>query len=164
MVTLGSFSICSNIAAQTNTSSLRFIAEEIGLFISDKMGNVVNLRNDYVRVMDLDLFDLSLNLNDKVCNRIPRVDLRASNNVLHIRTCSDSARALTQLLTYFANDGDLAPNPDSTENVIPKSKDEETLLGNENISNLSKSQVDRVNSLVEEAMEDTLTGKSLNNS
>lgn len=123
----------------------------------------MNLRNDYIRVMDLDLFDLSLNLNDKLSNRMPRVDLRASNNVLHVRTCSDSARALTQLLTYFASDGDLAPNPENVENVnIVKSKDEESLLGNENVSYLSKSQVERVNSLMEEAMEDTLTGKIKN--
>lgn len=35
------------------------------------------------------------------------MDLRASNNILHIRTCPDSARALTELLSYFAGDGDL---------------------------------------------------------
>lgn len=157
LVSLGSFSMCSNIAAQTNTSTLRFIAEDLGLFISEKVGNVVDLRRDYVRVMDLDLFDLSLNLNDKMSNRSPRVDLRASNNVLHIRTCSDSARALTQLLIYFASDGDMAPNP--TENVtIPAANEEQTLLGNEGTHNLSQSQVDRVNTLMEEAMADMVTG------
>lgn len=40
------------------------------------------------------------------------MDLRASNNIVHIRTCPDSARALTDLLAYFAADGDLIPLSD----------------------------------------------------
>lgn len=160
MVTLGNFSVSSNIAAQTSTSTLRFIAEDIGLFISNKLGKNVDLRRDYVCVMDLGLFELSLRLNDKMCGGAPRVDLRASNNVLHVRTCSDSGRALTQLLTYFASDGDLTSNTGSTENIaVPSSGDEESLLGDESINTLSKSQVERVNSLMEEAMEETVKGR-----
>ncbi|XP_031784416.1 autophagy-related protein 2 homolog A [Nasonia vitripennis] len=159
MVTLGSFSVSSNIAAQTNTSTLRFIAEDLALFISDKIGKVVDLRHDYVCVMDLGLFELSLRLNEKMCGGAPRVDLRASNNVLHVRTCSDSGRALMQLLTYFASDGDLTSNSGSTESItVPSSEDGESLLGDESINFLSKSQVERVNSLMEEAMEDTVKG------
>lgn len=160
MVTLGNFSVSSNIAAHTNTSTLRFIAEDIALFISNKLGKGVDLRRDYVCVMDVGLFELSLRLNDKMCGGAPRVDLRASNNMLHVRTCSDSARALIQLLTYFANDGDLLPNMETTESTItvPSSGDEESLLGNECINTLSKSQVERVNSLMKEAMEETVKG------
>jgi autophagy-related protein 2 len=160
MITLGSFSVSSNIAAQTNTSNLRFIAEDMALFISDKVGKVVDLRRDYVCVMDLGLFELSLRLNEKMCGGAPRVDLRASNNVLHVRTCSDSGRALMQLLTYFASDGDLTPNSGSMESItVPSSEDGESLLGDEGIHFLSKSQVERVNSLMEEAMEDTVKGE-----
>lgn len=160
MVTLGNFSVSSNIAAQTNTSTLRFIAEDIALFISNKIGKHVNLKQDYVCVMDVGLFELSLRLNDKMCGGAPRVDLRASNNVLHVRTCSDSGRALIQLLTYFANDGDLIPNTENIESMctIPSSGDEESLLGDESINTLSKSQVERVNTLMEEAMEETVKG------
>ncbi|XP_011503827.1 PREDICTED: autophagy-related protein 2 homolog A [Ceratosolen solmsi marchali] len=157
MITLGSFSVLSNIAAQTNTSNLRFIAEDMALFISDKIGKVVDLRHDYVCVMDLGLFELSLRLNEKMCGGAPRIDLRASNNVLHVRTCSDSGRALMQLLTYFASDGDMTPNSGSMESItVPSSEDGESLLGDEGINFLSKSQVERVNSLMEEAMEDTV--------
>lgn len=160
MVTLGNFSVSSNIAAQTNTSTLRFIAEDVALFISDKIGSGVDLRRDYVCVMDLGLFELSLRLNEKMCGGAPRVDLRASNNVLHVRTCSDSGRALTQLLTYFANDGDLMPFTKSTDNIIvPNSAEEESLLGDESINVLSKSQEERVNSLMVDAMEDTVKGR-----
>lgn len=162
MVTLGSFSVSSNIAAQTNTSTLRFIAEDVALFISDKIGKVVDLRHDYVCVIDLGLFELSLRLNEKMCGGAPRIDLRASNNVLHVRTCSDSGRALMQLLTYFANDGDLTACSGSTESItVPSSEDGESLLGDESISLLSKSQAERVNSLMEEAMEDTVKGRGL---
>ncbi|KAI4495649.1 hypothetical protein M0802_008484 [Mischocyttarus mexicanus] len=160
VVTLGNFSVSSNIAAQTSTSTLRFIAEDVGLFISNKLGKDVDLKRDYVCVMDLGLFELSLRLNDKMCGGAPRVDLRASNNVLHVRTCSDSGRALTQLLTYFANDGDLTTNTDNTENIsLPG--DEESLLGDESINTLSKSQEERVNSLMEEAMEETVKGTTI---
>lgn len=162
MVTLGNFSVSSNIAARTNTSTLRFIAEDVAFFISEKLGNHVDLRRDYVCVMDLGLFELSLRLNEKMCGGAPRIDLRASNNVLHVRTCADSGRALMQLLTYFASDGDLATNNASTESIaVPSSGDEESLLGEESINNLSKRQVERVNSLMEEAMADTVRGKSI---
>ncbi|KOC64737.1 Autophagy-related protein 2 like protein B [Habropoda laboriosa] len=130
MVTLGNFSVSSNIAAR-----------------------------DYVCVMDVALFELSLRLNDKMYGGAPRVDLRASNNVLHVRTCSDSGRALIQLLTYFANDGDLAPNTESLESfTVPSSGDEEGLLGDECINTLSESQVQRVSNLMKEAMEETVKG------
>ncbi|XP_076166580.1 autophagy-related 2 isoform X3 [Ptiloglossa arizonensis] len=159
IVTLGNFNVSSNIVARTNTSTLRFIAEDIALFISNKVGKVVNIKRDYVSVMDVGLFELSLRLNDKMFDGVPRVDLRASNNVLHVRTCSDSGRALIQLLTYLANDGDLVPNTENTESIMgPSSGDEESLLGKESINTLSKSQVERVNTLMEEAMKETVNG------
>ncbi|KAH0569025.1 autophagy-related protein 2 homolog B [Cotesia glomerata] len=161
MITLGSFSVSSNIAAKTNTSTLRFIAEDVALFLSEKLGNHVDLKHDYIGVMDLGLFELSLRLNEKMCGGAPRVDLRASNNVLHVRTCADSGRALMQLLTYFASDGDLSPNIGSTESIaVPSSGDEESLLGEDSINMLSKSQEERVNTLMEEAMEDTVRGST----
>ncbi|KAF7991887.1 hypothetical protein HCN44_010688 [Aphidius gifuensis] len=162
IITIGSFSVSSNIAAKTNTSTLRFIAEDIGLLLSDKIGNNIDIKNDYICVMDLGLFELSLRLNDKMYGGTPRIDLRASNNILNIRTCSDSGRALTQLLTYFANDGDLITNTTSTDSIaIPNSGDDESLLGDDSINTLSKSQEERVNCLMEEAMEDTINKKDI---
>ncbi|XP_058807955.1 autophagy-related protein 2 homolog B isoform X2 [Phymastichus coffea] len=178
-VTLGNFSVSSNIAAQTNTSTLRFIAEDLALFISSKVQPQsqlqVDLRKDYVCVMDMGLFELSLRLNDRQCGGAPRVDLRASSNILHIRTCSDSGRALMQLLTYFAADGDLDPkyrehalspevddfaDSDHKHHLLHhhQQQSDETLLPDESISLLSKSQVERVNSLMEEAMEESAHG------
>ncbi|XP_020295971.1 autophagy-related protein 2 homolog B isoform X2 [Pseudomyrmex gracilis] len=168
LVILNNFSVSSNITAQTNTSTLRFIAEDVALFISDKVREKsVNLKRDYVCVMNFGLFELSLRLNERMYGGAPRVDLRASNNVLHVRTCSDSGRALMQLLTYIANDGDLQQPSNSTQSsnteniptVPPTStKYEENLLGVESINTLSRSQVERVYSLMEDALEETVKG------
>nr|XP_012226127.1 PREDICTED: autophagy-related protein 2 homolog B isoform X1 [Linepithema humile] len=175
VVTLGNFSVSSNITAQTNTSTLRFIAEDVALFISDRLREKsVNLRRNYVCVMNFGLFELSLRLNDRMYGGAPRVDLRASNNVLHVRTCSDSGRALMQLLTYVANDGDLqqpcgatsAGSSSSTESIptappATAAKYEETLLSVESINTLSRSQVERVYSLMEDALEETVKGTTI---
>lgn len=168
LVILNNFSVSSNITAQTNTSTLRFIAEDVALFISDKVRErSVNLKRDYVCVMNFGLFELSLRLNERMYGGAPRVDLRASNNVLHVRTCSDSGCALMQLLTYIANDGDLqqpsnitqSSNTENIPTVPPTStKYEENLLGVESINTLSRSQVERVYSLMEDALEETVKG------
>ena len=39
--------------------------------------------------------------------KFPKRDLRVSTNRLNIRTCSDSCKALMELIRYFATDGDL---------------------------------------------------------
>ncbi|XP_066992632.2 autophagy-related protein 2 homolog A [Anabrus simplex] len=166
VITMGSFSVSSNIAAQTSTSTLRFIAEDAALFISDKTRPQVDLRRDYVCVLDLGLFELSLRLCQNPGS--PRVDLRASNNVLHVRTCADSGRALTELLTYFASDGDLRPVEEqqgtksdggsagpSTDSILLNTS-ESAGDDNENIPcNLSRSQVEHVHDLMEEAMKES---------
>ena len=167
LVTVGSFSISSNIAAQTSTSTLRFIAEDAALFISDKTGSQsVDLRKDYVCVLDLGLFELSLRLCDRAADQKrggPRVDLRASNNVLHIRTCADSGKALTELLTYFASDGDLISLDDSqdSQSTVSNGSDKvDPVLVNtsavddnqNNAHNLSRSQVEHVHDMIGEAM------------
>lgn len=71
-LTVENFNISSNITAKTSTSILRFIAEEASLFISNKSCDrgdrpedlSIDLRNDYVCVVDLGLFELSLRLTD----------------------------------------------------------------------------------------------------
>lgn len=174
MITFDSFSISSNIAAQTSSSTLRFMAEDAALFISNKTGlrhlsSPVDLRKDYVCVLDLGLFELSLRLCDRRGEQnkgSPRVDLRASNNILHVRTCADSGKALTDLLTYFASDGDLISMDESekSESIMSSGNAKvDQMLVNMNVvdsnqnnaHNLSKSQVEHVHDMMEEAMKDT---------
>ena len=119
-LTVENFSISVNIAAQTENKVIRFIAEDAAFFITNKKESV-DLRNDYVCVMDMDLFEILL----RIClNRnntsVPQLDLKASNNVLHVRTCSDSIKMLLELLTYVARDGDLADNKDALNDLEEK--------------------------------------------
>jgi len=106
VLTIDTFSISSNIAAQTSTSVIRFICEDSALFLTTKFDSN-DLRNDYVCVMEMDYFDLSLRLCTNRSSTAPRIDLSASSNVLHIRTCSDSFKALVDILTYYSCEGDL---------------------------------------------------------
>ncbi|XP_026686796.1 autophagy-related protein 2 homolog A-like [Diaphorina citri] len=54
LISLGSFSICCNLAARTTSSTLRFIAEDISLFISNrKIHRTVDLKQDYVCVIEI---------------------------------------------------------------------------------------------------------------
>ncbi|XP_063242394.1 autophagy-related protein 2 homolog A [Bacillus rossius redtenbacheri] len=141
-LTLGSFSVTSNIAAQTSSSTLRFIAEDVALFLSERAGprrRAVDLRDDYVCVLDLGLFELSLRLSDA-----PRADLRASNDALHLRTCADSARALADLLAYFSADGDLG----GAERARSASAGSET-------GGADPGSLGHVHDLMEEAMRET---------
>lgn len=77
------FNISSNITTKTPTSILRFIAEEASLFISNKNCDKgdqpenlsIDLRNDYVCVVDLGLFELSLRLTDKGDGKLDFADI-----------------------------------------------------------------------------------------
>lgn len=40
------------------------------------------------------------------------MDIRASNNIVHIWTCSDSCYALMALINYVSGDGDLVCSTD----------------------------------------------------
>ncbi|CAG9820878.1 unnamed protein product [Phaedon cochleariae] len=166
-VTVGNFSMSSHLSAQANSSTLRFIFEECGLFLSERAppkngvasSAPVDLKRDYVNVIELGLFELSLKTNDKKSGLNPHIDLRASNNILNIHTCSDSGRVLMQLLTYLANDGDLSQSDTvSAESPFssPRHHVEQELIVVEpqDISNLSKSQHEHVNTLLGEAMKE----------
>lgn len=145
----GNFSISSNIAARTKTSTLRFIAEETNLFISEKCSNAeINIRKDYVSVIDLGLFELSLRLSDQP--NLPKVDLKSSSDIFNIRTCADSATSLAKLITYYASNGDLN---------IPK-KSESTVLSEpyleKNPETKGKSTSSVIGGEVHDMMEDAM--------
>ncbi|XP_064622147.1 autophagy-related protein 2 homolog B-like isoform X2 [Lineus longissimus] len=119
MVTVEHFSISSNIIAGSDTSLLRFMVDDAALFLSDKVKNGVDLKKNYVCVLDVGLFELSLITSDGKDTKYPKIDLKASNNIIHIRTCADSCRALQQLIQYVASDSDLAHKDDTQDKSIP---------------------------------------------
>ncbi|XP_059053209.1 autophagy-related protein 2 homolog A isoform X2 [Achroia grisella] len=189
VLTLGNFAISSNLIAETNTSCLRFLAQECTLFLmhlhgtkphvavpqdDDKLPDVMK---DYVCVIDVGLFELSLRKDDKTNSgsEQPQVDLSASNNMVSLYTCWDSASALCRLLTYAAADGDSQPpfDPSSRHTSICSDQPIEQLVGLENrpieeIRELSPNEIQQVNDLMAEALKEspntTLDEDELNSS
>lgn len=189
VVTLGNFSVSSNLIAATNTSCLRFLAQECTLFLMHLHGTkpnvavpqdddkVPDVMKDYVCVLDVGLFELSLRMEDKTncSNEQPQVDLSASNNMVTLYTCWDSASALCRLVTYAACDGDSQPpfDPSSRHTSICSDQPLEQLVGLEDrpieeIRELSPNEIQQVNDLMAEAMKEspntTLEDDELNSS
>ncbi|XP_076267231.1 autophagy-related 2 isoform X1 [Rhynchophorus ferrugineus] len=167
VITIGNFSLCSHLTAVSNTSTLLLLFEDCGLFLSDKAPPKngvpsiapVDLVKDYVNIVELALFEISIKTTDKKSGINPHIDLRASNNMLHIRTCSDSGRALLQLLNYYINNGDLNPEPSATDSethadVTPKT-DEGLVTVDQYENVLSQSQQDQLTEMLEEAMRES---------
>ncbi|XP_022818068.1 autophagy-related protein 2 homolog A isoform X1 [Spodoptera litura] len=189
VLTLGNFSVTSNLIAATNTSCLRFIAQECTLFLMHILGTKPNaavpldddklpdIVKDYVCVVDLGVFELSLRMADKnnCPPNQPHVDLSASNNMVTLHTCWDSASALFRLLTYASMDGDSTPPIDRSSRHTSICSDQplEQLVGLddrpvEEIRELSPSEIQQVNDLMAEAMKEspntTLEEEDLQNS
>ncbi|KAJ8924233.1 hypothetical protein NQ315_007024 [Exocentrus adspersus] len=169
-MTVGNFSMSSHLSAQANTSTLRFIFEECALFLSEKapprngVASIapVDLKRDYVCVVDLGIFEISLKTTDKKSGISPHIDLRASNDILNIRTCSDSGRALMQLITYFAEDGDIISSSPATNEKTPYSSPKhqvEPQLVNvepeESAHNLSESEHEYIQSMLTDALRES---------
>ncbi|CAH1999640.1 unnamed protein product [Acanthoscelides obtectus] len=166
-ITVGNFSLSSHISAHANSSTLRFIFEDCNLFLSERApprngvasSAPVDLKRDYVNVIEVGLFELSLKTSDKKSGVNPHIDLRASNNIVHIHTCADSARMLMQLIKYFASDGDLTkPQPSEDVSGSPrKQSNEQELITVEpqGFSKLSDSQHEHVNEMIGEAMKES---------
>uniref|UniRef100_A0AAQ5XQF3 Autophagy related 2A n=1 Tax=Amphiprion ocellaris TaxID=80972 RepID=A0AAQ5XQF3_AMPOC len=115
LFTAESFSLSSNIIVDTATFHLRFILDDSALYLSDKCEtDTVDLRRDYVCVLDIDLLELAITTwkgSDTGKLVSPLFELRCSNNVVHLHTCADSCAALVNLLQYLVSQGDLHPPP-----------------------------------------------------
>ncbi|KAF4091423.1 hypothetical protein AMELA_G00036730 [Ameiurus melas] len=118
LFTAESFSLSSNIIVDTATFHLRFILDDSALYLTDKCeSETVDLRRDYVCVLDIDLLELAITTwkgNDPGKLTQPLFELRCSNNVVHVHTCADSCAALVNMLQYLVSQGDLHPPPRHT--------------------------------------------------
>lgn len=152
MVTIGSFSLSSNIVARSKASTLQIVSEDVAFFISTHLSKTENLdlMSHYICVMDLGVFELSLKLS-KNCSKQssvlqPEVDLKMAVNVIHIRTCADSAFALCRIVSYLASDGDKSSVEEQTSDFEGVDQEEPVLLDQADSDNNSLS------SLIMEAM------------
>ncbi|XP_061541277.1 autophagy-related protein 2 homolog A isoform X1 [Phycodurus eques] len=118
LLTAESFSLSSNIIVDTATFHLRFILDDSALYLSDKCDtDVVDLRRDYICVLDIDLLELAVTTwkgSDTGKMAQPLFELLCSNNVVHIHACADSCAALVNMLQYLVSQGDLHPPPRHT--------------------------------------------------
>uniref|UniRef100_A0A674I7J2 Autophagy related 2A n=1 Tax=Terrapene triunguis TaxID=2587831 RepID=A0A674I7J2_9SAUR len=115
LITAETFTLSSNIIVDTSIFLLRFILDDSAIYLSDKCDvETVDLRKDYVCVLDVDLLELVIttwkgSADGKLTQ--PLFELRCSNNVVHLHTCADSCAMLANLIQYVVNHGDLHPPP-----------------------------------------------------
>ncbi|XP_050814796.1 autophagy-related protein 2 homolog A isoform X2 [Gopherus flavomarginatus] len=115
LITAETFTLSSNIIVDTSIFLLRFILDDSAIYLSDKCDvEMVDLRKDYVCVLDVDLLELVIttckgSADGKLTQ--PLFELRCSNNVVHLHTCADSCAMLANLIQYVVNHGDLHPPP-----------------------------------------------------
>ncbi|XP_037027616.1 autophagy-related protein 2 homolog B [Bradysia coprophila] len=172
IITVGTFILSSNITTASSGLTLRFIAEDGTMCLApqkrpdaqtenkNKGNTVISVlpASELVCVLDLELFEISLRLNDKATVSFPKLDLRTTVNGVYLRTCSDSAEILGQFITYLANEGDLVgPTDQSDENEMPS--DEELLSTKATTrprQEISATQHERIKTLMEEAMQESI--------
>ncbi|XP_055954080.1 autophagy-related protein 2 homolog B-like [Argiope bruennichi] len=107
VITVENFNMSCNIAATTSTFLFRLISDEMRLFVSNEVTiKIPDLKKNYICVIDSGLIDVSIrtSVNDKDG---PRLDVCLTNNIISVRTCADSLRALIDLLEYVSASGDL---------------------------------------------------------
>ncbi|XP_028410274.1 autophagy-related protein 2 homolog B-like [Dendronephthya gigantea] len=107
LITIEGFSISSNITVDSKTSILRFIIDNAVMLISNNQNETTNVVKDYVSVADVDLLELSINTVNDEEMKSPKRTLTLSNNIVHVRTCSDSLSAVLDIVRYIVSDGDL---------------------------------------------------------
>ncbi|XP_022329168.2 autophagy-related protein 2 homolog B-like [Crassostrea virginica] len=164
------FSISSNIVANSQVSLLRFVLEDAGMYLSQKKkkNSPVDLKKDYVCVLDVESFELELRTSNGKDPKFPKTDLRLRSNKINMRTCSDSCQALFELIQYFANDGDLKAREEEEEGEEEEKRqslDLEMMTKEESSSDdeskkkeLSESRLENLSSHLEEAMQESGSG------
>ncbi|CRL03003.1 CLUMA_CG016444, isoform A [Clunio marinus] len=181
IATIGNFMISSNIATGSVGCTLRFVAEDATLSLAPQILNTTNenqKRDDenkitslpsteLICVTEMGLFEISLRLNDKVTPLSPKYDLRAAIKDVHIRTCSDSGKALLEFISYLASEGDLVDEQENDEvrseaSSMPQSNEPEDdpllqMKTSDRIApEVTQTQQNHVKSLMADAMEESI--------
>jgi autophagy-related protein 2 len=179
VATLGNLMISSNIATGSIGCTLRFVAEDVTLclapqILQEKQQECNKITSfpctELVCVGELGLFEISLKLNEKVTSLSPKYDLRAAIKDVHIRTCSDSGRALLEFISYLASEGDLYEDDKqddacSETSSIMQTNDDELLLKEpeKDVPEVTETQQHHVNTLMADAMEESIYIPSTSN-
>lgn len=170
---LGTLMVSSNISASSTGCTLRFVAEDASLCLApheiqkekpDDSKITALPSGDLICVLEMGLFEISLKLNEKVTSLFPKFDLRAAIKDVHIRTCSDSGRALLEFISYLASEGDLEKDVEEhdllSQSSLPMGDQEDELLpmktSGSSVPEVTQSQQHHVNSLMADAMEESV--------
>lgn len=176
VATLGNLMVSSNLAAESVGCTLRFVAEDVTLslapqILKDEPQECTKITampsNELICVGELGLFEISLKLCEKVTSLSPKFDLRAAIKDVHIRTCSDSGKALLEFISYLTSEGDLydankMSNEDDdaseTSSVMQTNDDELLHMSKEEnvIPEVTETQQKHVNTLMADAMEESI--------
>ncbi|KAG8189257.1 hypothetical protein JTE90_013785 [Oedothorax gibbosus] len=106
-LTVENFNMSCNISATTPSFLFRLISEEMRLFISNTTSaKKVDLKKNYVCVIDSGLIDVTYRTSYDEKNEAKQ-ELEITNNIIHIRTCADSCKALLDVVIYFSSNGDI---------------------------------------------------------
>lgn len=173
---IGTFMISSNIATGSVGCTLRFVAEDAALCLAPQTINENDKSEDnkitalpsteLICVAELGLFEISLRLNDKVTPLSPKYDLRAAIKDVHVRTCSDSGKALLEFISYLASEGDLTEEQDiddtrsEASSMHQMNEPEDELLqmktSDRSAPEVTQTQQQHVKNLMADAMEESI--------
>ncbi|CAF4303803.1 unnamed protein product, partial [Adineta steineri] len=100
------------IVKSSKTTLIEINLEDWAIYLSKQKRDrhQIDLLNDYISVINGGAFEIKLYFNEPTENmpmNDPLLDIRIACNMIHIRTCSDSANALSELLKYVVTHGDL---------------------------------------------------------
>ncbi|CAF0936928.1 unnamed protein product [Adineta steineri] len=111
-VALDSLAVTNTIVKSSKTTLIEINLEDWAIYLSKQKRDrhQIDLLNDYISVINGGAFEIKLYFNEPTENmpmNDPLLDIRIACNMIHIRTCSDSANALSELLKYVVTHGDL---------------------------------------------------------
>ncbi|KAK3609284.1 hypothetical protein CHS0354_037995 [Potamilus streckersoni] len=165
LVMAKSFTIASNVVAESTTTMLRFVLDDGVLFLSDKhKASQTDISKNYVCVANVERLELQIRKSDGKDQKCPKTLFQVSTNRLNLRTCSDSCKVLINLIQYLANDGDLDitmttsnQEPDSAHEDMKHRDIKSGVRGRSGSSDfqLSKSKIEHVHRMMSEAMRES---------
>ncbi|XP_031632964.1 autophagy-related protein 2 homolog B [Contarinia nasturtii] len=172
VLAINTFMMSTTLSSTNNGCTVRFVAEDGTLSLAPQTqpgefkfkneNKITSLpSSELVCVFEFALLEISLRESDKVTEFAPKYDARASMNGTHLRVCADSCKALGNLIAYIAAEGDLSQtkeqDDENVDSLVSSSKDldEDLIAVNaQNIPEVTEDQQQRVNQLMEEAMQD----------
>ena len=107
LLTVQSLGVSSNLALESSVTSLRVLLEDLALHLAPSTEPDSHNTPDYVKLIDLDLFELLIKMLISPSDTAPQLEIEVKNNMLHVATCADSCAALRDILVYCSSEGDL---------------------------------------------------------